>query len=238
MLLPTLETPKYTITIPSSRKSIEIRPYLVKEEKILMIAIESHDEKQMIVAIKDIIRACTFDKVNPDDLTTVDLEYIFLKLRCKSVGEISSVTLKCLDTECTGSINASIDLDSIEPTSSGAPVSNNVQLTDKVGMTLRPMSVRTLGRLNVESKTKGDQITAMIIASMESIFDQNGVYRVEDHTVEELSTFIDSLSTPHLQKIQAYIESLPRLTKDLEYTCPKCKVKHKITLSGLQSFFV
>lgn len=238
MALPTLETSKYTIIIPSSGKSIEYRPYLVKEEKILMIAIESNDEKQMITAIKDIIRACTFDKVNPDDLTIVDLEYIFLKLRCKSVGEISTVTLKCLDTECTGSINASIDLDSIEPKSSGVRVNNNIQLTDKVGMTLRPISVRTLGRLNVESKSKGDQITAMIIASIQSIFDENGVYRVEDHTVEELSTFVDSLSTPHLQKIQAYIEALPRLTKDLEYTCPKCKVKHNITLSGLQSFFV
>jgi hypothetical protein len=237
MSLPILETPKYTVIIPSTKKSVEYRPYLVKEEKILMLAMESEDEKQMITAVKDIIRACTFEKLNPDDLTTVDLEYVFLKLRSKSVGEISTVTLKCLNTECAGSVNAQIDLESIEPTSTGAGVSNRIQLTDKVGMTLRPMTVRALSRLGVESKSKSEQVTALIVSSIESIFDENGVYRGEDHTIEELTAFVDSLSTSHLQKIQAYVESLPRLSKDLEYTCPKCKIKHKITLAGLQSFF-
>jgi hypothetical protein len=238
MSLPILETPKYTVTIPSTKKSVEYRPYLVKEEKILMLAMESEDEKQMITAVKDIIRACTFEKLNPDDLTTVDLEYVFLKLRSKSVGEISTITLKCLNAECTGSVNAQIDLESIEPVSNGAAVSNRVQLTDKVGITLRPITVRILGRLDVDAKSKAEQVTALVISSIESIYDENGVYRAEDHTIEELSQFVDTLSTPHLQKIQAYVESLPRLTKDLEYTCPKCKVRHKITLSGLQSFFV
>jgi hypothetical protein len=237
MSLPILETPKYTVTIPSTKKSVEYRPYLVKEEKILMLAMESEDEKQMITAVKDIIRACTFEKLNPDDLTTVDLEYVFLKLRSKSVGEISTVTLKCLNTECPGSVNAEINLESIEPTSTGAAVSNRIQLTDKVGMTLRPMTVRSLSRLGIESKSKSEQVTALIVSSIESIFDENGVYRGEDHTIEELTAFVDSLSTSHLQKIQAYVESLPRLTKDLEYICPKCKIKHKITLAGLQSFF-
>ena len=202
-----------------------------------MLAMESEDEKQMITAVKSIIRACTFDKLNPDDLTTVDLEYVFLKLRSKSVGEISTITLKCLNTECLGSVNAEINLESIEPTSTGAAISNRVQLTDKVGITLRPITVRTLGRLDTENHSKAEQVTSLVISSIESIYDENGVYRAEDHTIDELSQFVDTLSTPHLQKIQAYIESLPRLTKDLEYTCPKCKVRHKITLAGLQSFF-
>ena len=238
MPLPILETPKYTVTIPSTKKSVEYRPYLVKEEKILMLAMESEDEKQMIMAVKDIIRACTFEKLNPDDLTTVDLEYVFLKLRAKSVGETASVSLKCQTSECTGSVNADINLDAIEPTSISNGTSNRIQLTDKVGMTLRPVTVRALSRLSGDSKSKSEQVTQLIISSIESIFDDAGVYRAEDHTVEELIKFIDSLSTAHLQKIQAYVESLPRLSKDIEYTCPKCKVKHKITLTGLQSFFV
>ena len=238
MSLPILETPKYTVIIPSTKKSVEYRPYLVKEEKILMLAMESEDEKQMITAVKDIIRACTFEKLNPDDLTTVDLEYVFLKLRAKSVGETASVSLKCQTSECTGSVNAEINLDAIEPTSISNGTSNRIQLTDKVGMTLRPVTVRALSRLSGDSKSKSEQVTQLIISSIESIFDDTGVYRAEDHTVEELIKFIDSLSTAHLQKIQAYVESLPRLSKDIEYTCPKCKVKHKITLTGLQSFFV
>lgn len=239
MPLPILETPKYTVTIPSTKKIVEYRPYLVKEEKILMLAMESEDEKQMIMAVKDIIRACTFEKVNPDDLTTVDLEYIFLKLRAKSVGEISTVVLKCQDEKCTGSVNAEINLESIEPTRNGTISSNQIQLTNKIGMTLRPISVRALSRLSgdTENKSKADQVTSLIISSIESIYDDKEVYRVEDYSIEELTKFIDSLTTPHLQKIQSYVESLPRLTKELQYTCPKCKTAHKIVLAGLQSFF-
>lgn len=239
MPLPTLETPKYTLVVPSTKKQIEYRPYLVKEEKILMLAMESEDEKQMILAVKDIVRTCTFEKLNPDTLTTVDLEYIFLKLRAKSVGEISTVALKCQTAECTGSVNAEINLDSIEPTTNGTIVSNQIHLTDKIGMTLRPMSVRALSRLSgdTENKSKADQVTTLIISSIESIYDENGIYRAEDYSIDDLSAFVDSLSTQHLQKIRAYIESLPRLSKDLNYTCPKCKANNTITLMGLQSFF-
>lgn len=238
MSLPILESPKYTVTIPSSKKTVEFRPYLVKEEKILMLAMESEDEKQMIMAIKEIIRACTFEKVNPDDLTTVDLEYVFLKLRCKSVGETVKISLKCLTETCSGSVEAEIGLDSIEPVSLNPGVSNRVKLTDKIGMTLKPVSVRSLSRLGIiDKKTKADQVTDLVIASIESIYDENGVYRAEDHTIEELTKFVDSLSTPQLKQIQIYVESLPRLSKDIAYTCPACNAKHKVTLTGLQSFF-
>jgi hypothetical protein len=239
MPLPILESPKYTVTIPSIKKTIEFRPYLVKEEKILMLAMESEDEKQMISAVKGIIRACTFDKVNPDDLTTVDLEYVFLKLRCKSVGETVNISLKCLTPECNGSIEAEINLESIEPTSLNPNISNRVKLTDKIGMTLKPVSVRSLSRLGtIDKKTKADQVTDLVIASIESIYDENGVYRAEDHTIEELTQFVDSLSTPQLKQIQTYVESLPRLSKDIAYTCSTCKMDHRVTLTGLQSFFV
>ena len=239
MPLPILETPKYTLIIPSTKKQVEYRPYLVKEEKILMLAMESEDEKQMILAVKDIVRTCTFEKLNPDELTTVDLEYIFLKLRSKSVGEISTVALKCQTAECNGSVNAEINLESIEPTTNGANVSNRIQLADKIGMTLRPMSVRALSRLSGgdENRSKADQITTLIISSIESIYDEKAVHRAEDYSIEDLSAFVDSLSTQHLQKIRAYIESLPRLSKELHYNCPKCKAKNTITLIGLQSFF-
>jgi hypothetical protein len=238
-MLPTIETPKYTVIIPSTKKSIEFRPYRVKEEKILMIAMESNDEKQVMTAVKDIVRACTFDKLNPDDLTTIDLEYVFLKLRAKSVGENAIVQLKCQTKDCPGQVEVEINLDSIEPISSKSGISNRISLTDKVGMTLRPITVRSLSRLNVgtDDKNKGERVTDVIIASIESIYDDKGIYRAEDHSLEELTKFVDSLSTAHLKQIQTYIESLPRLSKDVDYFCPKCKKKHKLTLTGLQSFF-
>jgi T4 bacteriophage base plate protein len=236
--LPKLETPKYTVTIPSINKTIEFRPYLVKEEKILMIAMESEDEKQIISAVKEIVRACTFDKINPDDLSTVDLEYIFLKLRAKSVGENAHVQLKCQTKDCSGLVDTEINLDSIQPISINPSVSNKIKITDKVGMTLRPVTVRSMSRANIGSdRSKADQITGLIIASLESIYDEKNVYRVEDYSIEDLTAFVDSLSTLHLQKVQEYLESLPRLSKEVEYFCPKCKCKQKFTLTGIQSFF-
>jgi hypothetical protein len=242
MSLPKLETPKYTVTIPSTKKSIEFRPYLVKEEKILMMAMESNDEKQMMLAVKDIIRACTFNKLNPDDLTTVDLEYVFLKLRAKSVGESTTVKLKCLTTDCDGTISMDINLDSIEPSSSNESAANRILLTDKIGMTLRPITIKALSRLNSLSgvdtaNSRAERITQLIIASIESIFDDVTIHRAEDYSIEDLTNFVDSLSTSHLKQIQVYIESLPRLSKTVEYTCSKCRNKHKIDLTGLQSFF-
>jgi hypothetical protein len=238
MQLPILETAKYTVIIPSTNKTVEFRPYLVKEEKILMLAMESEDEKQIISAVKEIVRACTFDKLNPDDLSTVDLEYVFLKLRAKSVGENAHVQLKCQTKDCAGLVDTDINLDSIQPVSTNPNVSNKIQITDKVGMTLRPITVRAMSRLSIGGdKPKGEQVTALVIASIESIYDEKAVYRAEDHSIEDLTAFVDSLSTLHLQKIQQYLEGLPRLSKEVEYFCPKCKCKQKLTLTGIQSFF-
>lgn len=239
MSLPKLETPKYALTIPSTKKNIEFRPYLVGEEKILMLAMESEDERQIGAAVKDIIRVCTFGKVNPDDLTSTDLEYLFLKLRAKSVGETVTVKLKCQYEPCDGEIACEINIDKIEPTSANSGVSNRIALTDKIGITLRPATVRNLTRLSGNKDSgKAGQINALIAASIESIYDDQGVYRSEDSTIEELTEFIDSLSAGQLNQIKAYFESLPRLSKDLKYACPKCKCLNELTLSGLQSFFV
>lgn len=240
-MLPTIETPKYSVTIPSTKKTVEIRPYRVKEEKILMIAIESADEKQIMMAVKDIIRGCTFDKVNPDELTTTDLEYLFLKLRAKSVGENVSITLKCQEKDCIGQIEMDIDLDSIEPVSTGNGfTSNKIELSNTIGMTLRPITIRTLGKLNANTKDddKGQRITNAIIATIDTIYDDKGVYRADDYSISDMTKFVDSLSAAHVKQIQSYIETQPQLSKVVNYTCPKCKKKHSLTLKGLQSFFV
>lgn len=237
MPLPIIETPKYTVTIPSTQKQIEIRPYLVKEEKVLMIALETNDSKQVLQAVKDIIRACAFEKINPNDLSIVDLEYIFLKLRAVSVGETASVKLKCQNDSCNEMVETVIDLNSIEATRS-VNVPNRIQLTEKIGVIMQPISVKAVQRLNgVEGKSQGDAVTQMIGASIEAIFDTNEIYRAEDQTPEDLTQFIDSLSSAHLNKIREWIEAQPKLAKEVDFTCKKCGKSSKLTLTGLQAFF-
>jgi T4 bacteriophage base plate protein len=236
MPLPIVETPKYTVTIPSTKKTVEIRPYLVKEEKVLMIALESSDSKSILQAVKDVVRACTFEKVNPNDLSIVDLEYIFLKLRAVSVGETANVQLKCQNESCGQMVETAIDLNSIE-TTRGADVSNKIQLTDKVGVIMQPITVKALNRLDAEGKPKSEAVMQMIAASIEAIYDENVVHRSEDQTPEDLTKFIDSLSSSHLNKIRQWIEAQPKLSKDVEYTCKKCGKPSKLTLNGLQAFF-
>ena len=236
MPLPIIETPKYTVTIPSTQKEVEIRPYLVKEEKVLMLALESNDSKTVLQAVKDVVRACTFEKVNPNDLSIVDLEYIFLKLRSVSVGETANVKLKCQTEGCGEAIETTVDLNTIEVVRSGN-VSNQIPLTDKVGVTMQPISVKSMNRLNVDGANKSEAVTQMIAASIEAIYDDKGVYRAEDQTIEDLNKFVDSLSSSHLNKIREWIEAQPKLSKDVEYSCKKCGKQSKLTLNGLQAFF-
>jgi hypothetical protein len=234
MPLPLLETPKYTIKIPSTGKNIEYRPFLVKEEKILLIAQESGETSHMINAMKDIISACTFEKINPNDLTTFDLEYIFLKLRSKSVGENVNILVKC--ESCSHKNQLSLNLDEISisiPTN----VQKIIMLTSSVGVNMRYIKTKDISKLADVSRSEGDLITDIVIASIESIFDESKIYLTDDTPKDELVSFINSLNHEQLQKLQKFIESAPKLEKDIEFKCTSCKSDNSVTLSGIQSFF-
>lgn len=237
MALPTIETPKYEVKIPSTGKRIQYRPYLVKEEKILMIAMESNDQAQIIEAIKDVIKACTFDKVDPDKLATFDLEYIFLKLRAKSVGEVSKVGLIC--EKCTKSTTVDINLDTIEINMASVP-SNKIQLTDKIGVTLCWPKIKTLNKITgTQENTRIDNVMEIIAGCIESISDDKKLYPASEHSKEELMQFLESLNQAQFAKIQQFIEATPRLEHTIEFDCSNkdCKCKNSMVLSGIQSFF-
>jgi hypothetical protein len=234
MPLPILESPKYNITIPSTGKSIEFRPFLVKEEKILLLAQESGETSQMISAMKDIISACTFEKVNPNELTTFDLEYIFLKLRSKSVGENANISIKC--NECDHKTPITINLDEIS-VSIPTDVEKTILLTKNIGVNMRYIKTRDISKLTDTSKKEADFITDVIIASIDSIFDESKVYPTDDSSREELVAFVNSLNHEQLNKLQKFIENSPKLEKDISFSCSKCKCKNNIKLSGIQSFF-
>ena len=236
MALPILESSKYTTIIPSTGVSVEYRPFLVKEEKILMIAQETEKSEDMINAMKDIIRACTFNKVDPNLLTTFDLEFIFLKLRAKSIGEKSNINIAC--NICSTMNPIEIDLDTVN-----APVvsknDTQIMLTPKVGIKMRHVRVKDLAKLSRESKSKIDTMNDTIIASIHSIFDENGIYPTDTTPKTELIDFINSLTRAQMEKIETFISSAPQIKLDVNFTCinPECKHENKIEITGVQSFF-
>lgn len=235
MPLPILESPKYVLTVPSTSQSIEYRPFLVKEEKILLLAQESSNSSEMMSAIKDIIRACTFGVINPNDLTSFDLEYIFLKLRAKSVGEVSNIKCKC--DHCETYNEVSVNIDDIEVTWPVKEVSNKIMLTDKIGVVLRHIRVNDMSTIISTSEVDMDTITNMLIASIDSIFDDSGVYPAAQSSREELLTFVNSLSRGQLNKIEEYISNSPKLQHSVKFNCTGCKTDNDITLVGTQAFF-
>lgn len=234
MALPKLESPKYEIKLPSLNRKIAYRPFLVKEEKILLVAMESQDQGQIVSSMKDLIRACTFDKVNPDELPIFELEYLFLKIRSKSVGEVVKLNFKC--ESCEKHNPQDVNLDEVQLETS--QVNNKIKLNDKVGVVLRWPRVDTILELSMMSEEKQkESIIDVVLGCIVSIFDDKKVYPVEDQSREELIQFIESLSQAQFKMIQDYLEQMPKLSHTVKYECIHCKTENTFTIKGLQNFF-
>lgn len=234
MPLPILESSKYTLTIPSTSKIVEYRPFLVKEEKILLIAQESNDSTQMFSSMKEVVRSCTFEKLDVNSITSYDLEYIFLKLRSKSIGEVSTINLEC--SECKTPNEVNIVIDEIE-VKHDPNENKTIMLTDTIGINLRHIRVKDMASLSDDTKPQSEIINNVIIASIESIFDADNVYPSEKSTPTELTTFINSLNREQMSKIESFIESTPKVQKDISFLCSHCSHANSINISGTQSFF-
>jgi hypothetical protein len=232
MALPIVEVPKYSVTIPSNGESVVYRPYLVKEEKILMIAMESENQEQVMRAVKEVIAACTFNKINVDNLTVFDMEYVFLKLRSKSVGEVSKIGIKC--GECSALNDIEVQLDILEVSK---PEEDNsvVMITDKIGVKLRYPTVKDANVLVKYSGTEAAMKT--IIACIDNIFDDEKVYPAGDSTPKELEQFVDSLNSEQFKKMQKFFETMPSLSHDAKFTCIKCGHQNELLIKGLANFF-
>ena len=230
MPLPILETAKHTIEIPSTKEKVEFRPFLVKEEKILLQAQTTEDVNEITKVVKDIINVCSFEKVNPNDLTIYDLEYVFLQLRAISIGENIEFSIKC--EECGKKNILTVDLTEVKVQFPKEKISNKIQLTDDIGVVLRPIRVK-----DIEKIGDGSDIIPGIIASIESIFDSDEVYNTDDSSKKELITFVESLSHQHLEEIQKYIENQPKLSHTIKFTCQFCGHENEHTITGLGDFF-
>tara|TARA_B100000575_G_C23072602_1_gene617884 strand:- start:442 stop:1149 length:708 start_codon:yes stop_codon:yes gene_type:complete len=234
MALPQVNSSRYSVFVPGLNKEVEFRPYLVKEEKILMMAMESSDQKQILGAIKDVIEACVFDNINVNNLAVFDLEILFLHLRAKSVGERINVNMKCQGKDCGVETPIEIDLEDIKAPSI-EPEDKIVMLSDEIGMTLRYPSFKDIQKFDPEYLEKIDGIMELLVLCIENIFDTEEVY--ENSTNKEKMEFIENLNTDQFQTISKFFDGMPSLKHDVEFTCIKCEKENKVELRGIQSFF-
>jgi hypothetical protein len=233
MTLPKIETPKYFLTIPSTEESIEYRPFLVKEEKVLMIAQEAGTDASMIAAMKDIINACTFNKLDLYSLTMSDLEYILLQIRSKSVGETAEIRVKC--DESGEFVKVTLDLSEVNVTKEDG-IDNNIKITDDVGIVLKSPGLKDAERAARGRKNTNPFIQALS-SVIENVYDNDTVYPLSDASSKEIENFIESLTTDQVKKIKEWIDSSPSLKHEIEFEGPNGH-KNKKVLSGLNDFFI
>lgn len=238
MALPQLNSIHYDMVIPSTGQSIKYRPFVVREEKVLLTAIESEDSQQITNAMKDVVEVCTFKEVDVKSLAMFDLELIFLKLRAASVGENADIVLKCQVNKCEAENTVKVNLGNV--TLKGDPkAAATISITDTVGVSLKYPTVQ-----RVEDVLKGntpdtaiDIAIGMIVASIDSIYDAESVYPAIESTPKELVDFIESLNKVQFTKVQEFFNEFPKLQEDIEFTCTKCGEHNKLTLEGLNDFF-
>ena len=236
MALPILETATYELTLPSANVKVKYRPFLVKEEKVLLQALETNDDYEIKNAICDIVSTCTFNQVNAKLLPTFDLEYIFLQVRSKSVGEIANIRLKCPDDKETY-VTHNIDLSKVEVQVDDEHT-NEIKVSDKIKIIMKYPTIDTVDpKLNVEGM-KTQQVFDMITGCIHSITDGDKEHFVKDYTKEDLNKFIENLDRAAFDKLNKFFETMPQLRHEIEVENPKTKVKSKIVLKGAQDFFV
>ena len=236
MALPKLGYPTYELELPSTGKTIKYRPFLVKEEKVLLLALESKDEKQVIGAVKDLIKNCVITRIKVDTLPSFDLEYLFLKIRGASIGENIILTVTCLDDNET-QVEANINIDDVEVFKPEGH-DKKIMFDDKTGLVMRYPSMKEfVDREFLQKEMKTDEVYSFIADSIDQIFDDEEVYDSSTTTKKEFRTFVDSLTTKQFEKIQKFYETSPKLSHTFKVVNPKTGKESSYTIEGLQSFF-
>ena len=240
MALPKLEVPTYELELPVSKKNIKYRPYLVKEQKALMMALESSDAKTIQHNVREILNVCTLSKdVDIDDLPIIDIEYYFVQLRAKSVGEISESKYRCNNEVeekiCGNVMEAKINLTEIEPVQEEY-VDPEIAITDKITVKMKYPPFRL-----VKDSIELDDITEvtfnMIANCIDHIYDGEQFYYSKEVSTEELVEFIEQLNQEQFEKLERFFNSVPKLSKRIDMKCSKCGFEHHLNVEGLESFF-
>ena len=238
MALPVLETNTFELTLPSSDVKVKYRPFLVKEENILLQALESQKQKEIVQALKDIVSVCTYGQLSVDELPTFDLEYVFLQIRSKSVGEIAKLKVLCPDTK-KDYVEVEVDLSAVD-VHVDEEHSNKIMVNEEkqIGVLMKYPTINSVDPTKDYSKGADTSTLFKVISDgIYQIFEGEKVHLAKDYTREELDKFVESLDSKSFKKIQRFYETMPKLMHEIEVENPKTKVKSKITLSGLSDFF-
>jgi len=238
MTLPIIETQTYELTLPSADVKVKYRPFLVKEEKILLQAMESEKQEEIVQALKDIVSACTYGKINADELPTFDLEYIFLQIRSKSVGEVAKLRVLCPDDKKTYT-DVDVDLSKIEVQVDDSHT-NNIVIDDekKIGMIMKyPTLSSVTSNTDLSKGMTSKTIFDMLRKSIYEVYQGEQTFKASDYSEDELQQFIESLDSKTFKKVQSFYETMPKLMHEIEITNPSTKAKSKVTLQGLSDFF-
>ena len=232
MPLPKLDTPTYSLVLPSTGQTIKYRPFLVKEQKILMMAQESEEDSQMYQVMSDIVKSCTFDEIDTEVSPIFDIEYIFLKLRSKSVGEKTTVRLLCPDDKKTyGQVDVNLDDVEIQMTENHT---NVIQLTDKIKLIMKYPLLRDMK--NITRSTTGEQIFAVMKHCIWEVHDGDKIYNRVDITDKDIEEFIDSFNTEQLESIIKFFQTMPKIRHVVNLVNPKTNVTSEVVIEGIDSF--
>ncbi len=235
MPLPKITTPTYELRLPSTDQLIKYRPFLVREEKVLLMAMESEDESQMINAVKTILKNCIISKVKVDDLAIFDIEYLFLNIRAKSVGEQIELNLTCPDDgETTVPIELNVEEIKIQKSDKHSRI---IPLTDSISVVMKYPSMEMFVKTNFTASAKTEDIFEIAASCIEQVVEGEDVYETKSFSKKEINDFLDSLDTAQFLLIQKFFETMPKLSHTIKVTNPVTNVESDVVLEGLASFF-
>jgi len=238
MPLPKIATPTYELELPSTEQPVNYRPFLVKEEKLLVLALESEDTKQITTAIKSVLKSCVLTKgIKVEHLPTFDIEYLFLHIRGKSVGEEIEVNITCPDDEIT-QVPITLNLDDIKVQKNDNH-NNQIKLDDNLMMELKYPSLDQFIKNNFDfdEKNQMEQSFDLIGTCIDKIYNEEEVWATADCTKKEIKEFLESMNSSQFKEIENFFETMPKLSHTIKVTNPKTKVESEVVLEGLASFF-
>ena len=237
MALPIINVPTYELVVPSTDEKVKYRPFLVKEEKVLLMAMESGENSDMLQAVSDIVSQCTFDKLKLGDMPMFDVEYIFLQIRAKSVGEVSKLRLLCQDDMETYA-DVQVDLNEVQ-VQVNDDHTNKIELSDEMGVVMKYPTINSFTADGIKEITPSNMIDVIALC-ISKIYDKKGeeVYDASDSTKKELIDFVEQMNTQQFAMVQKFYDTMPALKHTITVENPKTKVKSEVVLTGLNDFFV
>ncbi len=237
MALPKLTAPEFKTELPSTKEEIVYRPFLVKEQKLLLMASEGEDESEILHAVENIVESCVLNKkIVAREMPSFDLEFLFLRIRSKSIGETVSLTGKHEDDhECQETTKIELNLDEVDIVfdEENDPI---VKLNEEIGLKMKYPTFKVIQGINASDKTETEKSLLLIKEWILQVFDEENVY--EEFTDEEIDSFIEDMTEDQLQSVQKFFATLPTLKKEVSFTCETCGKKESVVMEGLMSFFV